>query len=725
MIQKMITAYFPFGEVMETNDYTVFGLTNFTGGAVGKLNTHFALPIKTYANFESDPFSAILNAFSKIEEKEGMAMQLIINSTTGEKKEIKKILEDLKKGKKEKDLFSRKIVDFSEFGSSLNPFQKSEKDKKEEEVKMVDETLVKNVESKIAQPLFDVNVRVFVSSPNKDRIDDLLQEIRNGFMQLSTPVLNLIELKKVKGKALKDLTFKYIYRLFDNKTRMVLNSSEINSFWHLPHMLLEVPNVKWLRSRSAQAPANLPDTGIILGKNVYRGNEVLIRQGVKDRRLHTYVIGQTGTGKTTFLKNMVIQDIQSGKGVCFIDPHGDLASEILDHIPQERIKDVVYFNPGDPNYTLSFNILESSPEKQMDQTFIIDQVLEIMDKLYDLKTTGGPIFEQYMRNSLALLMSDPEEQFTLVEVPSVLINEKFRKKLLARTTNFLVKDFWEKEAEKAGGDLSLNSMAPYINSKLTPFLTNNIMRPIIGQRKSSINFDDILNNKKIFIINLAKGILGETNSYLIGMIMVGKIASAAFARAAIPENQREDFYLYADEFQNITTRTIPTILSELRKYRLSFTMAHQFIAQVKDEVRDAIFGNVGTMVSFRVSNPDGEVMKKYFAPVFNETDLVGLANYNAYVRLMLDGEPARAFNMATIRPEEVNISYRNEVIENSNMTYGRIRKEVDKEIMDRFFSYNRPDEEKEEVKEEEDEAEFDEDFLNDILASMNKGKEEN
>jgi len=490
-------------------------------------------------------------------------------------------------------------------------------------------------------------------------------------------------------------------------------------------MLLEVPNVKWLRSRSAQAPANLPDTGIILGKNVYRGNEVLIRQGVKDRRLHTYVIGQTGTGKTTFLKNMVIQDIQSGKGVCFIDPHGDLASEILDHIPQERIKDVVYFNPGDPNYTLSFNILESSPEKQMDQTFIIDQVLEIMDKLYDLKTTGGPIFEQYMRNSLALLMSDPEEQFTLVEVPSVLINEKFRKKLLARTTNFLVKDFWEKEAEKAGGDLSLNSMAPYINSKLTPFLTNNIMRPIIGQRKSSINFDDILNNKKIFIINLAKGILGETNSYLIGMIMVGKIASAAFARAAIPENQREDFYLYADEFQNITTRTIPTILSELRKYRLSFTMAHQFIAQVKDEVRDAIFGNVGTMVSFRVSNPDGEVMKKYFAPVFNETDLVGLANYNAYVRLMLDGEPARAFNMATIRPEEVNISYRNEVIENSNMTYGRIRKEVDKEIMDRFFSYNRPDEEKEEVKEEEDEAEFDEDFLNDILASMNKGKEEN
>ena len=230
MIQKMITAYFPFSEVTESNDYTVFGLTNYNGGAVGKLTTHFALPIKTYANFESDPFSAILNAFSKIEEKEGMALQLILNSTSGEKKEIKKILEDLKKGKKEKDLFSRKIIDFSEIGASLSPFQKSEKDKKEEEVKMVDETLVKSVESKISQPLYDVNIRVLISSPSKDRVDDLMQELRNGFAQLSTPILNLIELKKVKGSALKDLTFKYIYRMFDSKTRIVLNSSEINSF---------------------------------------------------------------------------------------------------------------------------------------------------------------------------------------------------------------------------------------------------------------------------------------------------------------------------------------------------------------------------------------------------------------------------------------------------------------------------------------------------------------
>ena len=737
MIQKMITAYFPFGEVLETKDYTIFGLNNHHGGAIGKLNTNFALPIKTYQNFESDSFSSILNAFSKIEEKEGMAMQLILNSTSTEKKEIKKILEALKDGKKEKDLFKKKFIDFSGVSESLNPFRKSDEKDKKEEPKVIDEVLIKSVESKIAQPLFNVNVRVLVSSPDKHRIDSLIQEVQNGFMQLSSPVLNLIELKKQKGRALQDLMFQYVYRLFDIKNRLVLNSSEINSFWHLPHALMEVPNVKWLRSRTAPVPANLPEEGIVLGKNIYRGDEKLVRQKMKDRRLHTYVVGQTGTGKTTFLKNMVIQDIKDGKGVCFIDPHGDLANEILDYIPEERIKDVVYFNPSDPKYTMSFNILETSPDKQMDQTFIIDEVLEIMDKLYDLKTTGGPIFEQYMRNSLALLMSDPVEQFTLVEVPSVLINDKFRKRLLARTTNFLVKDFWEREAEKAGGDLSLSNMAPYINSKLTPFLTNNIMRPIIGQRNSSIDFEDILNNQKIFIVNLAKGLLGETNSYLIGMILVGKLAVSAFARAGMPEEERKDFYLYVDEFQNITTKTIPQILAEARKYRLSLIIAHQYVAQVKEDIRDAIFGNVGSMVSFRVSNEDGEKLKKYFSPVFNETDLVSLANYNAYVRLMIDGEPSRAFNIVTLKPEVVGISYKPEVIESSNNLYGRLRLEVDAEIMERFQNNNKEIDQKEIVdekkvdasEEKEDDEEFDEEFLNEILASMreeekNQNKEE-
>jgi hypothetical protein len=230
MIQKLITAYFPFGEVSETNDYTVFGMKNYNGGAIGKLNTHFALPIKTYQNFESDPFSSILNAFSKIDDSEGMALQLILNSTSSEKKEIRKILDSFKKGEKEKDVFNRKFVDISAMKDTLNPFEKSDQEKKEGENKIVDETLVKSVESKLAQPLFNVNLRLMVSSPNKNRIDDLIQEIKNGFTQLSSPVLNLIEFKKQQGPKLKSLIFQYVYRLLDNKTSMILNSSEINSF---------------------------------------------------------------------------------------------------------------------------------------------------------------------------------------------------------------------------------------------------------------------------------------------------------------------------------------------------------------------------------------------------------------------------------------------------------------------------------------------------------------
>jgi hypothetical protein len=245
------------------------------------------------------------------------------------------------------------------------------------------------------------------------------------------------------------------------------------------------------------------------------------------------------------------------------------------------------------------------------------------------------------------------------------------------------------------------------------------MRPIIGQKNSSIDFSDILNNQKIFIVNLSKGILGETNSYLIGMIMVGKLAVSAFARASMPEEERKDFYLYIDEFQNITTRSIPQILSELRKYRLSLVIAHQFIAQVKDEIRDAIFGNVGSMISFRVSNPDGEILKKYFHPVFNEIDLVSLANYNAYVRLMIDGVPSRAFNILTIKPEVIGISYKNEVIESSNKKYARVREEVDKEIMDRFMRNNKGEEVEENTSDDED-AEFDKKFLDEILTSMRK-----
>lgn len=706
LIQKMITAFFPFAEVLESNDYTIFAKDHYNCGWVGKLSNNYALPIKTYQNFENDPFSSVLNAFSKIDVNEGMALQIVIEpSDKNVKKEIKKIHNELKKGGKENEVFKKKIFDLNFLTETFKSNESTEK--KNQEEKVVDETLVKNVEFKLSQSLFNVNLRVLISSKEKFRVDSLFQEIESGFMQLTSPMFNLIEFKKFAGKKLNNLGFKYIYRVYDVGHKMVLNSSEINSFWHLPHALLEVPGIKWLKARSAPVPANLPEDGVIIGKNVYRSQETLVRMKTKDRRLHTYVIGQTGTGKTTLMKNMIIQDIQDGKGVCFIDPHGDLANEILDMIPEERIDDVVYFNPADHNMSIGLNMIETNPRYPLEQTFIINELLEIMDKLYDLKTTGGPIFEQYMRNALSLLMSDVGQQWTLVEVPRVLIDTDFRNMLLERCTNVIVKDFWEKEASKAEGDLALKNMAPYINSKLAPFLTNDFVRPIIGQRNSTLNFKEIINNKKIFIVNLAKGILGDINAYLLGMIIVGRIALSAFARIEIPEDERQDFYLYIDEFQNITTKTIPQILSEARKFRLSLIIAHQFVAQVKEDIRDAIFGNVGSLVSFRISSQDGELLQKYFTPVFSATDLVGLDNFNAYVRLIIEGQPARAFNIRTIRPEIGEVTFKTRIVEVSNSKYSKPRLEVDADISRRF---RKQDLSEKTIKEEKLKSDNDEDI---------------
>lgn len=425
----------------------------------------------------------------------------------------------------------------------------------------------------------------------------------------------------------------------------------------------------------------MPWQGIILGGTCRfpPSESQCVRQKTEDRRLHTYIVGQPEEGKNILLKNMAAQDIKDGNGVCFVDPQGDMASELLDFIPQERIKDVVYFNPGDPEYTLSFNILESSQNKQIDDMFAFD-LFESMDKLYDLKS-AGPMAEQYIINSLLLLASDPEEQFTLVDVSAVLTNEEFRKKLLLRATNDLVKNFWEKEVEKNGEAVSLNIIGQHINSRLAPFLGSNIMRLIIGQKKSSISFEDILNSKKIFIVNLSPNVLGEINSRLLGTIIVSKIISTMLGQRNISENQKDDFYLYLDEFQKITTQSFPHSLGLLKKYQVPLIIAHKSIAQLEEEIRNVVLGNVGTIVTFKVELPDCEVLDKYFDLESCDPFWRILSDHRGYMKLMIDGLPSKLFKMYVDAPRATNISYRNEVIENTNKTYGRLKKEVEKEIV--------------------------------------------
>ena len=418
---------------------------------------------------------------------------------------------------------------------------------------------------------------------------------------------------------------------------------------------------------------------IILGINEYQGVETPIYLQPLDRMRHLYVIGQTGTGKTTLLKNMIVQDIKNGDGVCFIDPHGSDIEDILAQIPPERYNDVIYFDPAYLDRPMGLNMLEYDPRYPEQKSFVVNEMLAIFEKLFDMKKSGsgGPMFEMYFRNAVLLTIDNPEDKATLLDVVRVLSDKEYRKQKLEKSTNVTVNQFWIKIAEQAGGDASMENVIPYITSKFDGFLSNDYMRPIISQEKSAFNFREVMDNKKILLINLSKGRLGELNSGLIGLIVVGKILMAALSRVDSLDKNLPPFYLYIDEFQNVTTDSISSILSEARKYKLSLNIAHQYIKQIDEGIKDAIFGNVGSMAVFRVGQEDAEFLKSQFEPTFTAQDIASIDNRNAYLKMLVDGEPQKPFNIRTLAPEEGS-QENAEIIKNlSRQKYGRDRKEVE------------------------------------------------
>ena len=311
-------------------------------------------------------------------------------------------------------------------------------------------------------------------------------------------------------------------------------------------------------------------------------------------------------------------------------------------------------------------------------------MINIFKKLWQaIPEAFGPMFEQYMRNAILLVMDDPKSGSTLLEVPKVLADEEFRHYKLSKTKNQVVKDFWEKEAEKAGGEASLANMVPYITSKANVFLANDIMRPIVCQQKSAFDFREIMDNKKILLVNLSKGKLGDVNSSLLGLIIVAKLLMATFSRVDVPEEKRPDFYLYMDEFQNFTTESIATILAEARKYKLCLTFAHQFIGQLEEKIKKAVFGNVGSMACFRVGAEDAEFLVKQFEPVFSQYDLINIDNYNAYLKLLIDGQTTRPFNILTYPPQKGSSEMAKMAKDFSRLKYGREKKMIEREIVRR------------------------------------------
>ena len=688
--EKQIYGFFPKAVVKKVpKDFNIFTPQGASAGKYLTLKRQSFLPLKTYKNLETDPLNNIANALSKLEKmRAGAALQLVIRPIAPKWRRrgvlvARRMKQGESFGKANSNGFARFLSEIVKTRSDsqpkdLNQFQTPKEDLRQ--LTPAEEELLKAIEEKTLRPAFEVNIRLMASADTKEEANDILGHLIESFEQFKTMDMN--EFITKKPFSLKELVFNFSFRNFVARYKSILNTEELASIFHFPIASTQTPKLNVVKAKVAVVPPDLPTEGLLIGKNVYREIETPIYLQRKDRYRHLYTIGQTGTGKSVFLEELIRQDIQNGEGVCVIDPHGELVESVLECIPEKRIEDVILFDPSDIEKPMGLNLLEYDKPEQ--KTFVINEMINIFDKLYDLRQTGGPMFEQYMRNAMLLVMSHPESGSTLMEISKVLSDPDFRKFKIDHCDNQVVIDFWTKEAEKAGGEAALANVVPYVTSKLTTFVTNDIMRPIISQQKSAFNFREAMDSKKIILINLSKGKIGELNANLLGMVIVGKILMSAMSRVDMPEEQRKDCYLYIDEFQNVTTESIASILSEARKYHLSLTIAHQFIQQLDEKIRDAVFGNVGSMVSFRIGANDSEFVANQFAPVFSQQDLINVDNFKAFVKIMTNGTVSKPFSIETYPSKEKQTNFSQAVKDFSRNRYGKDKVIAEEELKKRM-----------------------------------------
>ncbi len=655
-LEQQIHAHYPEASIEEVEDYNSF--TPQTQVVAGYLKTKksYIFPIKTYQKMEVDPMNSLINVMSKLSKDESIVIQYVVRSAkaewhahsrnvVGRIVKTNSVSEGLKGG-------NNAWSDFLEVTSLKKSKPAPNPNEPAKTLTDVERDMLKAIEEKNGKSGLDVNLRVIACAKTEAQARVYLDNISSAFSEYNNYSYGN-NFSRIYGAGNKLVT-DFIYRRFREDIGFLLNTEELASVFHFPLRSTETPNILWLAAKAAPAPAELPEEGLLLGRNVYRGVSKDVRIKRADRRRHMYIIGKSGVGKSVLLANMAVQDIQNGEGVCVMDPHGDLIKDILQRVPAQRAEDVIIFSPADTERPLGLNLLEFDPRYPEQKSFVINEMIGIFDKLYDLKATGGPMFEQYIRNAMLLIMDDPESGSTLMEIPKVLADEDFRRLKLSRCQNKTVVDFWRDEAEKAGGEAALANIVPYITSKLTSFISNDMMRLIIAQQNSAFNFRDLMDRQKILLVDLSKGVVGEMNAYLLGMIIVGKILMAALSRSDMDADARRDFYLYIDEFQNFTTDSISQILSEARKYGLNLIVAHQYIGQLSkggnNAIKEAVFGNVGTMLSFKIGPEDSEFLVKEFAPVFNEFDLVNIDKGVACLKLLVDNSALRPFSLKTIWP---------------------------------------------------------------------------
>jgi hypothetical protein len=690
-IEQQIHAQYPHAEITPELDYNIFEPNAHVLGAYLWCKFKSAFPFKTYKKLDSDPLVALLNPMSKILDTEGAVIQYVVRpATTSWRREGVRMIRDIKEGQKFENVAHRgafmrevhknwKVL----FGKKKDP-TKPNGGQEEYHLTQMEEEMVKSMEEKISHGGLEITIRLVSSAPTPEKARLNLENIINSFSQY-----NIYRYGNSFGAAVPSrpgrLVSDSIFRAFDSRHYQVVNTEEMASLWHLPVPGTETPHLHWLGARKAPPPVNMPKEGVMLGRAVYRGEETIVRMKRADRRRHLYTIGKSGSGKSVFIQNLAVQDIQNGEGVCVVDPHGDFVEYVLQHIPKERVDDVIYFNPADTERPLGLNMLEANTEEQKD--FVTQEMVSIFYKLVTDPSMIGPMFEHNMRNVMLTLMADMENPGTIAEIPRMFTDDTFVAQWKAKLKDPVVLAFWDKEMAKTS-DFHKSEMLGYLISKVGRFVENSMIRNIIGQTHSGFNFREVMDQKKILLVNLAKGLVGEINANLLGMIIVSKLQMAALERASLPEDQRHDFYLYMDEFQNFITESIATILSEARKYRLNLIMAHQYMKQLEDNkgkttVRDAVLGNAGTLVTFRIGPEDAEVLQKEYAPVFGAYDLLNVEQFTAYTKLLIDNTAAKPFNMMTYPPMAGNKELAAAIKELSRLKYGRPREIVEAEIMER------------------------------------------
>lgn len=695
VFEKQLLSIFPQARVYaQRNDYNVFNTNGASVGSYAVLKRQTALPLKVYEAFDYDPLNVLLSTFSKLSrEGEGAAIQLVFKPTKHDYgSRFKRALDKLRKGEKVSTALDVPETVGEELIKGVKDLfftkTKSKEAKEEERLngKTTDDIVIEQVTKKISSPIVAANIRLIASGETAERAEHILSELEAAFHQYEEAQGNKLVFKRVSGVSARRFFYRFSFRKYGDDERILLNLKELTTLYHLPNTNVDSSReLKRNKAGTAPAPIGVSEEGVLLGNNIYRGTETPVYFSSEDRLRHFYVIGQTGTGKTSILKNMIVQDIQNGEGVCMIDPHGSDIQDVLGQIPPERHKDVVYFDPSYIDRPMGLNMLEYDTRFPEQKTFVVNELFSIFQKLYGaVPESMGPMFEQYFRNATMLVIEDPSTGNTLLDVSRVLADSTYRALKLSRCSNPVVKQFWEEVASKAGGEAALANIVPYITSKFDVFLANDIMRPIVAQPVSAFNFRKIMDERKILLVNLSKGRLGEINANLLGLIVVGKILMAALSRVDSSMNTVPSFYLYIDEFQNVTTDSIATILSEARKYKLGLNIAHQFIAQLEDNIKDAVFGNVGSLCVFRVGADDAEYLEQQFDPPFTKSDLMNVDNFNAYVKMLVNGEPVKPFNITTLKPKDGDTATVEMLKQQSYETYGRARDDIEREIMDKY-----------------------------------------